>query len=105
MRHAFLMLKSLSGRWHRVVTGVALFHIQKGRIQKKNIFSVISRVYIRKMTEKEINSYLKKIHPLDKAGAYAIQDGRVSVVLSVRGSKSNVAGLPMEELIEKLRHL
>lgn len=103
MREAASMLRFLSGNWHRVVTGVALLRVRAGRVAGKKVFTVTSRVHIKPMTDAQIKSYFKKVHPLDKAGAYAIQSPRISIVDRVVGSASNVAGLPMEALSGHLK--
>ncbi len=100
--HAFQMLGALSGHWHEVITAVALLKIRDGRIIKKIIFSEKSHVLLKKMDKSAIKRYFKKIHPLDKAGAYALQSKDVSIVERVRGSRSNVVGLPMEKLKMRL---
>lgn len=88
------MLTVLSGRTHQVVTGVALGRAGEG-LQE---FAEVSLVTFHAFSEKEIVAYLKTIHPLDKAGAYAAQDDNGRLIAKVEGSISNVIGLPMEKL-------
>ena len=88
------MLADLSGRTHQVVTGVALGRAGEG-LQE---FAEVSLVTFHAFSEKEIVAYLKTIHPLDKAGAYAAQDDNGRLIAKVEGSISNVIGLPMEKL-------
>lgn len=88
------MLAILSGRTHQVVTGVVL-----GRAgERSQEFAEVSLVTFHALDENEIEAYLKAIHPLDKAGAYAAQDDNGRIIAKVEGSISNVIGLPMERL-------
>jgi septum formation protein len=64
---------------------------------------VVTRVHFYLRSGKELRRYLARIHPLDKAGAYAAQEDRGEMIVSVEGSFSNVIGLPMERLKEELR--
>ncbi len=93
------MLGKLQGRTHQVVTGVCLMHL---RSHRERIFAVSTDVLFHPLTRKQIRGYLKKIHPLDKAGAYAIQDAGEFIVSEISGSFSNVVGLPVEKLREEL---
>ena len=96
-KDALRMLGALQGRRHTVYTAVALLWIAGGIIQKKKVFVEKTDVYLKPLTHAEIQVYFRKINPLDKAGAYAIQS-RNSIVQKVRGSFSNAVGLPMEAL-------
>jgi septum formation protein len=96
------MLRRLSGRVHTVFTGVALRHGQKG---VREDFGVSSEVEFRPLSEEDIQQYLERVHVLDKAGAYAIQDRGEMLVAGRRGSLSNIIGLPQDEVRELLaRH-
>jgi len=88
------MLTDLSGRTHQVVTGVALGRAGEGLQQ----FAEVSMVTFHALAQDKIVAYLKTIHPLDKAGAYAAQDDNGRIIAQVEGSLSNVIGLPMEKL-------
>jgi len=88
------MLTDLSGRTHQVVTGVALGRAGEGLRQ----FAEVSMVTFHALDQDKIAAYLKTIHPLDKAGAYAAQDDNGRIIAQVEGSLSNVIGLPMEKL-------
>ena len=88
------MLAILSGRTHQVVTGVVLGRAGEGSQE----FAEVSMVTFHALDENEIDAYLKDIHPLDKAGAYAAQDDNGRIIAKVEGSLSNVIGLPMERL-------
>jgi septum formation protein len=101
-KHAVRMLSMLQGNWHEVITAVALIKIKDSRAIKRAVFSVRSRVRIRKMAQEEILAYFRKVTPLDKAGAYAAQANKApQIVEAIRGSFSNVVGLPMK-VVKKL---
>ncbi len=88
---AIKTLKMLSGKWHEVATGVAL------KVQNQMLsFVDVSKVKFKALSEKEIEDYVDKFQPFDKAGSYGIQDG--VVVEKFEGSWSNIVGLPLEKL-------
>lgn len=93
------MLSELSDGWHSVITGVCLIppHGDEPRL-----FHEITRVLFRPLNESRIESYLNRIHPFDKAGSYAIQEGREEIIIRIEGSYSNVVGLPVEKLTTEL---
>jgi len=93
------MISQLQGRKHQVVTGVCLIHLRRFR---QKIFAETTEVTFRPLDRRQIRYYLKAIHPLDKAGAYAIQVKGDLIVESVAGSYSNVVGLPVERLKKEL---
>jgi len=99
MEEAYWMLKQLQGRTHEVVTGVCLIHL-RGHRQK--IFAESTSVRFRPLDTEQINDYLARIDPLDKAGAYAIQEHGDEIVDDIKGSYSNVVGLPLERLRAEL---
>lgn len=92
------MLRKLSGRVHTVVTGVTIT-----TLEKETSFSVETEVTFAPLAESEIDYYVKNFKPLDKAGAYGIQDwiGAVGVA-SINGSYYNVMGLPVHRLYNEL---
>ena len=94
------MLVLLNGRSHSVITG---FTIIDTKTKKKLSRSVETKVYFRKMTEQEIESYVRTGEPLDKAGAYAIQGIGAVIVRKIEGDYLNVVGLPLNSLIEALK--
>ncbi len=100
MADAQRMLSALSGRTHQVVTGVCLLH-QSARREK--LFAVATDVTFRALTSGQIDYYLSLINPLDKAGAYAIQEHGELIVERTNGSMTNVIGLPLERLREELQ--
>lgn len=91
---ALRMLQRLSGRSHEVWTGVRINDTAHGRSRS---FHEMSRVHFRKLDDRAIRSYLAKIDPLDKAGAYAAQGHGTEIIERIEGSYSNVVGLPMEK--------
>jgi septum formation protein len=93
------MVMALQGQTHQVVTGVCLIHLQS---RHQRLFYEQTDVTFRKMTPAQVRQYHAKVNPLDKAGAYGIQEKGVTVVESIAGSRSNVAGLPMERLQAEL---
>ena len=92
------ILNRLSGRVHQVLTGVCI----KSR-QKESVFCVSSDVYFRKLDHEEINYYVDKYKPYDKAGAYGIQEwiGYIGIE-RIEGSYYNVMGLPTQKLYIEL---
>jgi septum formation protein len=99
MTDAHRMLDELQGRTHEVVTGVCLVNLRE---HHQKIFAETTQVTFRPLTSELIDLYLRKINPLDKAGAYAIQEGGEIIVKESVGSFSNVVGLPLERLEEEL---
>ena len=89
------MLGELQGQTHQVVTGVCLVHLSHSR---ERIFAESTEVTFRRLTGAQIRRYLDQINPLDKAGAYAIQEKGDLIVERISGSYSNVVGLPLERL-------
>ncbi len=91
---AVSMLRRLQGNSHSVYTGLALRHFnQKISINR----GVESRVFFRSFDDATIESYLAKVHTLDKAGGYAIQEHGEMIVSRHEGSFSNIVGLPLDE--------
>ncbi len=96
---AFGMLEALSGKKHTVITGVCL-HSK----EKKVVFEDHTDVYLKMFDHKEIEYYLDNYRPLDKAGAYGVQDwiGMVGIE-KIEGSFYNVMGLPIHKVYEHLK--
>lgn len=90
------MLAWLSGRTHEVVTAVVLV-LSDGKKIRESV--VRTRVKFRELAATEVESYVREIDVLDKAGGYALQDGGDRLVERVEGSRSNVIGLPMETVL------
>ena len=100
--HAFRVLSLLQGKKHRVYTGVALLKISESRLAAKCVFVQKTAVRLQKMKPAQIARYFKRVNPLDKAGAYAIQSRHAGIVEKVEGSFSNAVGLPMEVVSRQL---
>ena len=98
MDAAFAMLSRLNGRTHEVYSGVWI--LGQG---KERGFIEVTGVRFHRRSNAELTRYLARIHPLDKAGAYAAQEDRGEMIAAVEGSFSNVIGLPMERLRGELR--
>ena len=92
------MLLSLSGGWHEVYTGVCLFN---GATGKKAVAFEKTRVRFSPLDKSLVEAYVRTGEPMDKAGAYAIQGRGGMFVEEIRGSSSNVIGLPMA-LVRKM---
>lgn len=95
------MLMRLAGRVHEVATGVHLVHLESRRQVE---FHETTRVRFRSFDESTADDYLAKVHVLDKAGSYALQEYGEMIVESVEGSRSNVIGLPLDRTLAALRH-
>ncbi|HET6410103.1 MAG TPA: Maf family protein [Chthoniobacteraceae bacterium] len=102
MDDAFRMLKALNGQTHDVYSGVCL--AWNGGLSEKT-FVEVTHVRFHSHSDEELRQYLRRIGPLDKAGAYAAQDDHGEMIAEVRGSYSNVIGLPMEALDSALQEL
>lgn len=96
---AFSMIKSLASKKHAVITGVSLTSKEK-----QHSFSSITEVEFSALSDEEINYYIDKYEPYDKAGAYGIQEwiGYIGVQ-HINGSYFNVMGLPVQQLYQELK--
>jgi septum formation protein len=96
--HAFEMLSALSGKRHDVITGVSLL-----KDHKVSSFYELTEVFFREISAEQIRYYINTCQPMDKAGAYGIQEwiGLVAVE-RINGSYSNVVGLPTHRLYSEL---
>lgn len=99
LAEAHAMLNRLQGRTHQVVTGVCLMQL---RLHREKIFAASTDVTFHPLNADQIRDYLLLIDPLDKAGAYAIQEHGEKIVAEIFGSYSNVIGLPVEQLRKEL---
>ncbi|MDH6354101.1 septum formation protein [Dysgonomonas sp. PH5-45] len=97
--HAKQMLAKLSGKTHQVVTGVCLY-----TKDKQKTFSAVSDVRFAELSENDIEYYVEKYRPMDKAGAYGVQEwiGYIAVEY-ISGSYYNIMGLPVQKLFKELR--
>ena len=98
---AVSMLLALSGEKHRVVTGVV---IRKGEVEIS--FADVTEVEFHSISEQEIEFYVDKYKPYDKAGAYAIQEWiGVVGIKSIHGDFYNVMGLPVSRVVRELHRI
>ncbi len=100
--HALELLARLTGRRHRVVTGIAVVDSATLRVASR---TVESSVTMRSATREELVAYVATGESLDKAGGYALQGGARSFVTEIDGSETNVIGLPVEETLALLESM
>ena len=98
-KNAAKILRMLSGKKLEVVTGFTVIDPKSKKIISK---AVSTRVSIKKLGQKEIDDYIATGEPLDKAGAFGIQERGVLFIKKIEGSYTNVVGLPLLELVEVL---
>ena len=100
------MLRLLSGKTHRVLTGIALLELPAGQRPARLHTAVEStRVTFASLTTREIAAYVATGEPMGKAGAYAVQGGAAKFVTRIEGCYSNVVGLPLARLCRMLNAL
>ncbi|MBV8588181.1 MAG: septum formation protein Maf [Verrucomicrobia bacterium] len=97
--HAEAMLAELAGRTHRVVTSIVVSSLQA---QRRKSGTIITEVTFKPLSRGQIAEYVHRVSPLDKAGAYSAQEDAGNIIEQVRGSFTNVVGLPMEIVPELL---
>ncbi len=96
---AYLMLESLSGKEHQVITGVCLTSKNKTAS-----FYSLTNVMFKELTSQEIEYYITEYKPYDKAGAYGIQEWIGAIgIKHIEGSFYNVMGLPIQQLYEEIQ--
>lgn len=96
------MLSTLSGRSHTVITS---FCLHRPSTADSEVQSVESQVIFKQLSPREIEGYIRSGEPFDKAGGYAVQGLGAFMVREVRGSYTNVVGLPLCEVIETMKRL
>ncbi|NWK54807.1 septum formation protein Maf [Verrucomicrobiaceae bacterium N1E253] len=96
--HARKMLQQLSGRTSKVCTGVCL-----ARGGESHCFHEITEVVFKPLSLTIIDDYLSKVHVLDKAGAYAVQEHGDLIIEQLKGDYDNVVGLPVQRVLQELR--
>jgi septum formation protein len=99
LKQAREMLLELEGKTHQVVTAVCLMHLREHR---HKLFSEVTSVTFHSLDEAKVRRYLSMINPMDKAGAYAIQEHGELIVERIEGSYSNVVGMPIKRLKAEL---
>src|ERR1051326_348353 len=100
LEEAYEMLERLQGRTHQVVTAICLMLLRNHR---QRVFCESTSVTFRPLDAVKIRRYLTRVNPLDKAGAYAIQEEGDQIIESISGSYTNVVGLPLETLAMELQ--
>jgi septum formation protein len=93
------MLGTLSATTHEVLTGVCL---RRHEPPFDDTWVSVTEVTFRKLTGELIEDYLQRVHVLDKAGAYAIQEHGDMLIAGISGLRSNVVGLPVEEVVKRV---
>lgn len=101
-REAAAFLATLAGRTHQVLTGVCLV-CAAHRFRRS--FAVTTHVTFHPLTAAQIAAYLRRVNPLDKAGAYAVQECGERIIEAIEGSLTNVVGLPLAALRYELSRL
>jgi len=99
---AMEMLHRLSGQEHWVLTGFSVFHLGEGKSDKETVQTAVK---MKTLSPIEMEWYVQTGEPFDKAGGYAIQGIGSFMIESIRGSYTNVVGLPLCELIQMLNRL
>ncbi|MDO8671806.1 MAG: Maf family protein [Dehalococcoidia bacterium] len=98
-QEALVMLGTLRGREHAVLTAIAIISQEMGRIYSS---VVTTRVWLRNYSDAELAAYVDSGDPFDKAGAYAIQNSAFHPVTRLEGCYNNVVGLPLCEVVKGL---
>lgn len=93
--HSYYMLKTLSGKWHKVYTGLCVFD-SSSKVYSQDV--EITEVKLKELTDEEIWSYIRTGEPAGKAGSYAIQGIGSLIVERINGCYFNVVGLPVFKL-------
>ena len=96
------MLKTLSGKTHQVITGVALICESRNI---REVWSEITNVHFKELSDDTIRQYIQQVYTLDKAGAYAIQEHGDLIIDHIDGEIENVIGLPLIRLKQRLQQI
>lgn len=99
---AFRILKRLSGNEHEVITGLAIFHGNRGI---RDLSEERTQVWFREASDAQIRGYIQTKEPMDKAGAYGIQGKGAWFVKRIEGCYFNVVGLPLHHMFQRLEAL
>lgn len=100
---AFMMISSLAGQYHEVMTGVCLIYTEGEHVIHEDCFYQATKVKISPMSKEEILAYIKTKEPMDKAGAYGIQGLFARYVERIDGDYNNVVGLPVGLVYHRLK--
>lgn len=99
-REARIVLRKLSGREHKLITGFAIIDTKTGKTIVK---AQETKITFRTLTTQEVNAYVATGEPLTVAAGYAIQGGGSSFAKRIEGDFYNIVGLPLATLVEELR--
>ena len=94
------MLAMLQGKQNKIISGVTIIDTKNGKIAS---FHQTTKVFMKKMSDAQIENYVKTGEPMDKAGAYALQDTGAIFIKKIEGDFFNAMGLPLSLLVEKLK--
>jgi septum formation protein len=97
---ARMMLKKLNGKANSVITGFSIIDTKTGQRVSR---AIVCKVYFRRMTDHEIDAYIKTGEPLERAGAYAVQERGSVFVRKTEGDFFTIMGLPIYELVQELK--
>lgn len=101
-KNAAEMLRNISGRAHKVFTGVTVIYVADGKSEKIT-FAECTEVFVKELTDEDIDEYIATGEPMDKAGAYGIQGRFGKFVMKINGDYNNVVGLPIARLYNEVR--
>lgn len=101
-QEAEAMLKTLAGRWHKVITGWCVIRLSD-KLVRKGVSE--SKVFIRELSDDFVRAYVRSGEPMDKAGAYAAQGIGACMISRIEGSYTNVVGLPLAEVVCALEEI
>ncbi len=104
-KDAFEMLKNLSGRAHKVYTGVTVVLMEPSGRSGKITFSEETQVHVAPLTDQEIRDYIATGEPMDKAGAYGIQGAFGMFISRIEGDYQNVVGFPLARFYSELKKI
>jgi septum formation protein len=101
---AIWILSSLSGQWHQVISAWTLRYCPKNGEESKEISGYASSdVLLRELLVEEIEAYVSSGESMDKAGGYGIQGLGACLVSEIKGSYSNIVGLPLSQVLKAIR--
>ena len=98
---AYQMIKRLSNKTHKVITGISLINLKENKIIKDYVVSFVTFKYL---SEDSIKDYINTNESLDKAGAYGIQGYGALLVKNIQGDYFNIVGLPISRLSDLLKN-
>ena len=98
---AYQMIKRLSNKTHKVITGISLINLKENKIIKDYVVSLVT---FKDLSEDSIKDYINTNESLDKAGAYGIQGYGALLVKNIQGDYFNIVGLPISRLSDLLKN-